>query len=135
MFDTKVAIVVRDDLAAWQRLNVVAFLSTGLASVAPDMLGAPYVDAAGRPYASMSAQPILVFEADLPGIQGAHRTALDRGITIVPFIQAMFATGHDEANRDVFRAEDVDNMNWAGIAVRGPKKAVDKTVKGLKLHP
>jgi len=23
-FDTKVAVVVRDDLAAWQRLNVVA---------------------------------------------------------------------------------------------------------------
>lgn len=65
----------------------------------------------------------------------ASRTALDRGITIVPFIHAMFATGHDEANRNVFRAEDVDHMNWVGIAVRGPKKAVDKTVKGLKLHP
>ena len=25
-FDTKVAIVVRDDLAVWQRLNVTAFL-------------------------------------------------------------------------------------------------------------
>jgi hypothetical protein len=25
-FDTKVAVVVRDDLAAWQRLNVTAFL-------------------------------------------------------------------------------------------------------------
>lgn len=47
----------------------------------------------------------------------------------------MFATGHDEANRNVLRADDVDNMNWAGIAVRGPKKAVDKTVKGLERHP
>ena len=25
MFDTKVALIVRDDLAAWQKLNVVAF--------------------------------------------------------------------------------------------------------------
>ncbi|WP_406568630.1 DUF2000 family protein, partial [Aeromonas caviae] len=27
MFDTKIALIVRDDLAIWQRLNVVAFLS------------------------------------------------------------------------------------------------------------
>jgi hypothetical protein len=30
-FDTKIAIVVREDLAAWQKLNVAAFLSGGLA--------------------------------------------------------------------------------------------------------
>mgnify|MGYP001952092205 FL=1 len=135
MFDTKVAIIVRNDLATWQRLNVVAFLSTGLASAAPEMLGAPYVDATGHPYASMSVQPILVFEGDLAGLQGVHRTARERELTVVPFIQAMFATGHDEANREVFRAEDAANMNLVGIAVRGPKKAVDKTVKGLALHP
>lgn len=28
MIDTKVALIVRDDLAAWQKLNVVAFLAT-----------------------------------------------------------------------------------------------------------
>ncbi len=34
-FDTKIAYIVRDDLATWQRLNVVAFLATGIASAAP----------------------------------------------------------------------------------------------------
>lgn len=29
MFETKIAFIVRDDLQAWQRLNVVAFLATG----------------------------------------------------------------------------------------------------------
>lgn len=33
MFDTKIALIVRNDLAMWQRLNVVAFLATGIASV------------------------------------------------------------------------------------------------------
>jgi hypothetical protein len=28
MFDTKIAIVVRDDLAIWQKLNVTAFLTS-----------------------------------------------------------------------------------------------------------
>ena len=30
MFDTKIAIVLRDDLAAWQALNVTAFLTSGI---------------------------------------------------------------------------------------------------------
>jgi Protein of unknown function (DUF2000) len=29
-FDTKVAVVVRDDLATWQALNVTAFLMSGI---------------------------------------------------------------------------------------------------------
>ena len=27
MFDTKIAIIVREDLATWQKLNVTAFLA------------------------------------------------------------------------------------------------------------
>jgi len=44
------------------------------------------------------------------------------------------ATGHDAANRDVFRAGDAENLDFVGLALRGPKKAVDKAVKGLALH-
>jgi hypothetical protein len=34
----------------------------------------------------------------------------------------------------VFRAEPADAPDLVGLAVRGPKKAVDKAVKGLSLH-
>ncbi len=34
-FDTKIGIVVRDDLAAWQRLNVTAFLASAVAGGVP----------------------------------------------------------------------------------------------------
>lgn len=47
----------------------------------------------------------------------------------------MFATGHDEANSAVFRAQPADDLDPAGMALRGPKKPVDKAVKGLSLHP
>ena len=50
MFDTKIALVVRNDLATWQRLNVVAFLATGVASAVPETLGQPYIDANGYEY-------------------------------------------------------------------------------------
>ncbi|MBY4840224.1 DUF2000 family protein [Pantoea sp. DY-15] len=134
MFDTKIALIVRDDLATWQRLNVVAFLATGVASAAPEMMGEPYVDAKARQYGNMAGQPMLVFAGDLAGLQRAHRQGMERELTIIPYVEAMFSTGHDAANREVFRAEDADNLNLVGIGLRGPKKAVDKAIKGLALH-
>jgi hypothetical protein len=134
MFDTKIALIVRDDLATWQRLNVVAFLATGVASAAPEMMGEPYVDAKERQYGNMAGQPMLVFAGNLAGLQRAHRQGLERELTLIPYVEAMFSTGHDAANREVFKAEDADNLNLVGIALRGPKKAVDKAIKGLALH-
>lgn len=134
MFDTKVAFIVRNDLEIWQRLNVVAFLATGIASAAPDAIGEPYVDANGHIYANMLGQPILVFEADLAGLQTAQRVGLDREMTVVPYVFPMFLTSHDVANRQAFLAEDPGNLNLVGIGLRGKKKAVDKATKGLLLH-
>jgi hypothetical protein len=76
-----------------------------------------------------------VFEGDRVGQQVAHRIARDRELTLAPFVHAMFATGHHEANRVVFRAQPANDLDLVGIALRGPKKAVDKAVKGLPLHP
>ncbi len=134
MFDTKVALIVRDDLATWQKLNVVAFLATGVAAAAPEALGERYEDAAGHRYGRMLGQPMLVFAADLRCLQAAHRQAITRELNIIPFVQAMFATGHDAANREVFRAQDAANLDLVGLALHGAKKAVDKAVKGLALH-
>ncbi|SAK78877.1 hypothetical protein AWB77_03814 [Caballeronia fortuita] len=134
MFDTKVALIVRDDLAVWQKLNVVAFLATGVAAAMPDAIGEPYEDGSGQRYGRMLGQPMLVFAADLPGLQNAHRQALLRELKIVPYVHAMFSTGHDAANREVFRAQDAANLDFVGLALHGPKKAVDKAVKGLALH-
>lgn len=135
MFDSKIAFIVRDDLASWQRLNVTAFLATGIAAAAPEIIGEPYVDAAGREYGSISGQPMLIFQGDLAGLQSAHRKGLERELTLIPYVEAMFSTGHDAANREVFLAEEATNLNLVGLALHGPKKAVDKAIKGLKLHP
>jgi hypothetical protein len=134
MFDTKVALIVRDDLPVWQKLNVVAFLATGVAAAIPHALGEPYEDAAGHRYGRMLGQPMLVFAADLDGLQRAHQQALTRELDIVPYVHAMFATGHDAANREAFRAQDAHNLDLVGLALHGAKKAVDKAVKGLALH-
>ena len=47
----------------------------------------------------------------------------------------MFTTGDDDANRAVVQAVPADSLVLAGIAVYGPRNAVDKVCKGLALHP
>lgn len=126
MFDTKIAFVVRDDLAVWQRLNVVAFLATGVATMVPDIIGEPYVDALGRHYGSMSGQPMLIFASDLDGLQRTHQKGLERDLILIPYVQAMFSTGHDSANREVFLAEDAHRLNLVGLALQAPKRQSTK---------
>ncbi len=49
----KIAVVVRDDLAAWQELNVTAFLCSGIGTAWPEVIGEPYEDASGGRYLPM----------------------------------------------------------------------------------
>ena len=135
MFDTKIAIVVRSDLQTWQKLNVTAFLATGVAGANPDKLGEAYLDASGRTHARMLGQPLMVFGADLNELQAVHRKVWELGLECAAYVGAMFETGQDAANRTVFAAEDAARPDLVGLAVWGAKKDVDKTFKGLKLHP
>jgi hypothetical protein len=47
----------------------------------------------------------------------------------------MFGTGNDDDNRAVVRAVPSDGLRFAGLALHGPRNAVDKVFKGVTLHP
>jgi len=134
-FDTKVAVVVRDDLATWQRLNVTAFLVSGIVGAYPQLLGEPYADADGTVYLALLGQPVVVLEGDADTLKAAHARALGRELAMSIYTHEMFTTRHDEANREVVRAVGRDDLDLVGIAVHGPRNGVDKTVKGARLHP
>ncbi|MFE7405957.1 DUF2000 family protein [Isoptericola sp. NPDC057559] len=134
-FDTKIAVVLRDDLATWQRLNVTAFLVSGLGTRAPEVVGEPYADADGTAYLPMFRQPVLVFEGSAGLLASAHARAVSRSLVRAVFTGDLFATGHDAANRAAVRAVPADRLDLVGLAVYGPRNAVDKTVKGARMHP
>jgi hypothetical protein len=135
MFDTKFAIVLRDDLAPWQALNVTAFLTSGIVGQAPEIIGEPYRDRAGRFYNALSVQPAIVLAADAATMAAIHRRSLERNVRTSLYIEEMFATGHDAANRAVFAEYGPEDAKVVGIAVRTDKKVVDKIIKGAKMHP
>jgi hypothetical protein len=134
-FDTKIAIVVRDDLAVWQRLNVTAFLASGVAAGVPGVMGENYLDGSGHRYLPLYRQPVLVYAADGPALRAARARAVARGLPAAIYIDEMFKTGHYEDNRAAVRAVPADELSMAGLAVHGPKNVIDKILKGLRLHP
>jgi hypothetical protein len=133
-FDTKIAIVIREDLPTWQALNMTAFLASGIASQG-DVIGADYVDDSGRRYRPMFRQPVMLLAGSAGPLREAYDRAQARGLAMAIFTDPLFATGDDEANRAAVAAVAANQMSIAGFAVHGPKNDVDRALKGLKLHP
>jgi hypothetical protein len=134
MFDTKIAVVVRGDLATWQKLNVVAFLTSGVVGASPGLLGEPYEDAAGNLYNPLLIQPTIVLGADRETLKTIYGRAMERRVRFSLYIEDMFATGHDAANRATVKQYAPDAMTVVGLALREDKKIVDKITKGARMH-
>jgi hypothetical protein len=134
-FDTKIAVLLRDDLQSWQRLNVCAFLVSGLAAVNPDLIGEPYTDADDTRYLPMFRQPVLVFQGSKETLTAAHARALGRGIALTVFTSDLFSTGNDADNRAAVRAVPRVELDLVGIALHSARNAVDKVIKGARMHP
>ena len=134
-FDTKLAVVLRDDLAVWQKTNVTAFLVSGIAATVPGVVGEPYRDASGTEYLPMFVQPVVVYEADAAALRRAYERARSRDVELAVYTKELFATGHDEANRAAVAAVSADDLDLVGIAFRAERKLVDKIVDRLRFHP
>ena len=134
-FETKIAVVLRDDLAGWQETNVTAFLVSGIAATVPGVVGEPYADASGNEYLPMFVQPVLVYQADAAALRRAYERAVSRGVTPAVYTHELFATDHDEANRAAVARVAAEDLDLVGIAVRAERKVVDKIVDQLRLHP
>ena len=134
-FDTKIAIAVRADLELWQKLNVTAFLASGIAAGSGEIMGKPYEDGSGNTYLELFRQPVVVYAADAETLSMAHQRALARGIPMAIYTMDMFETGNDDDNRAVVRPVAAADLRFAGLALHGPRNAVDKVFKGVTLHP
>ena len=134
-FDTKVVVLLREDLLPWQELNVTAFLMSGIATSAPDLTGLPYRDADGTEYLPMLRQPVLVMVGSPALLAGVRERAVTRELALSVYTRDLFSTGHDAANRAAVAAVASTDLDLVGLGLRGPRNLVDRIVKGARLHP
>ena len=135
MHNTKIGIVVKDGLLEWQKLNVTAFLASGIASCTPESIGQPYEDGSGNKYIALFGQPVFVYIASSEHLQRTRARALSRGVATAVYTQAMFTTDNDIDNRATAKGVTAEDLDLVGIALRANSKTFDKIINGLKLHP
>ena len=97
--------------------------------------GEAYEDGSGLTYRPLIVQPMIVLAADAAGLAKIHRRAVDRGVPLSIYIEDMFSTGHDAANRAAVKQYTSDDLNLVGLALRDDRKTVDKITRGAKMHP
>jgi hypothetical protein len=83
----------------------------------------------------MFGQPVLVFEGTKQVLTAAHTRALERALPVAIFTSELFSTGNDRDNRAAVRALSRDCLDLVGLALHGPRNAVDKIVKGARMPP
>src|SRR5689334_5054707 len=89
-FASKIVVVVRDDLEAWQRLNVTTFLISAVTAAHPELVGADYEHADGQAYLRMLGVPVLVFAGTAEVLTSARERAVTRGLPLAVYTREMF---------------------------------------------
>jgi hypothetical protein len=135
MHENKIAIVLRDDLKNWQKLNVTAFLASAVAIEFPELHGRHLVTASGSKYLPFMKQPVLVYKADnLEQMKRAFNRAKERELSIGIYSLPLFDTMTEEDNLNETASKTDDEQDLVGLTIYGENKKVNKALDGLKFH-
>lgn len=135
MYEKKIAIIIKNGLADWQKLNVAAFLAGSVAIKFEETHGKSFVNASGSVYLPFIKNPILIYKADNNSqLERAFKRAKERELHIGIYTLPLFDTKNEEENLiEISKCTD-DEQELAGIVIYGENKKIDKALDGLKFH-
>lgn len=135
MYENKIAVVILNGLAQWQKLNVTAFLASSVAIAFPETHGAPLVSASGTKYLPFLKHPVLIYAADTDEqLKRAFNRATERELHVGVYTNGLFATKNEEGNLLEIAKYADSELDLAGIIIYGENKKVDKAIDKLKFH-
>ena len=132
-FENKIVAILREDLLMWQKLNVTAFIMSGIGG-REDVLGEAYVDGAGHTYLPMSKQPIMIYTANGEQLKELLLKSLNKDVNMAIYTEELFNTYNDVDNRAKVAEFNTQDLNLVGVGMIGKKNHVDRLTKGLNLH-
>jgi hypothetical protein len=128
--DSRIVVVLRDDLAPWQRTNIAAFLIGGVATE-PDLIVRPYADMVGRSYLPILRHPVAIFEGTAADITRTHGRASSRVLRYSIFSDAIFSNGKDEVRTGTVSAIRPAEAPLLGLAFHADGRIADEITSGL----
>lgn len=135
VYDNKLAIVLKNDLKVWQKLNAASFLAGAVAIQFPETHGRPLINKSGSQYLPFIKLPVLVYSAETNDqLKRALLRARERQLHTGIYTTPLFATKNEEQNLEEISKETDESQDLAGIVIYGLNKKVDKAIDGLKFH-
>ncbi|MEO6548636.1 MAG: DUF2000 domain-containing protein [Ferruginibacter sp.] len=135
MYENKIAIVILNDLAHRQKLNITAFLASSVAIAFPYTHGAPLVSASGTQYLPFLKHPVLIYSAETnEQIKRTFNRDTERELHFGVYTKGLFATKNEEGNLTEIAKHTDSELDLAGIIIYGENKKVDKAIDKLKFH-
>ncbi|MBP2831081.1 DUF2000 domain-containing protein [Aquimarina sp. U1-2] len=134
-FQNKIAIVIKNDLLDWQKLNVASFLASSVAIKFPETHGKSFINASNSEFLPFIKQPITIYKADdQPQIQRAFNRARQRELNIGVYTNRFFGTKNEDENHIEIGKTSDENQELVGIIIYGENMKVNKALNGLKYH-
>ena len=135
IYENRIAMVIRDDLQSWQKMNVAAFLASSVAIKFPESHGREFVTASESAFLPFIKMPMLIYKANSANeINRAFQRARDRDLNIGIYTSALFATRSEEENLIEIKKLKDEEHDLVGIVMYGESKKVGKALSGLKFH-
>ncbi|WP_027076404.1 DUF2000 domain-containing protein [Maribacter antarcticus] len=134
-FENKIAIIIKDELLNWQKLNVASFLASSVAIKFPETHGKSFVNASKSEYLPFIKQPIIIYQADDQAqMDRAFSRAKQRELHIGIYTDSLFSTKNEDENHIEIGKLTDENQILVGIIIYGDNRKVNKALNGLKFH-
>ena len=135
LYENKIALIIKNDLHSWQKLNVASFLASSIAIKFPDTHGKAFINASGSEYLPFIKHPILIYKADNEDeLKRVFNRAKERKLYIGIYTEPLFSTKNELENHIEIAKSSDENQVLVGIAIYGENKKVGKALDGLKFH-
>lgn len=132
--ETKSVIVVDSELSVGVVANAVAYLGVTLGQRMEDCLRPDVVDSAGQTHAGMAQVVLPILQAPREALtQIQRRAAAAEDVLVIGFSNAAQSSGLYEEYAAKIAAMPLEELFFLGLAIHGPKKAINKLTGSLPL--
>jgi hypothetical protein len=126
-------IVLDEALAPGLAANAAAVLALTLGATEPALVGADAVDADGHPHPGLIPIGLPILRAPSTRLGELRALALARNVEVIDFPTFGQQTNDYDEFRSQVAATPAARLEYLGIALRGPKRAVTKLTGSLPL--
>lgn len=131
----KCVIVLDEALPVGLLANTAAVLGLSLGNHVAELIGPDIIDSDGLMHKGITAVPIPILAADRDTLKSLYVTAMEEGkeLQVIGFNTTAQQCHHYELYSQTMMQKSVDELDYLGVCIYGPKKIINRLCGQLKL--